>query len=165
MTIEYYYLIMSQQDLLQNEAIEEVFRERTSSYFSQNRKNDFWILISPNFIKNNELSLKIKKTNFYKQKKDSLITNNNSEFYTAIVSTNKEFITWITLRIGYFENIETFQDIKAPNPDYISNGISGKINTNLVNNSSELFTSNPKYIHPDLLINKYKKLLEVFYSV
>ena len=161
MTVEYYYLLMSQQDLLQNEVIEEIVRERVGSYTLHNKKNDFWILISPNFAMSLNISQKIKQTNFYKQKKINLISGNSAEFYGAIVSVNKDFINWVALRLGYFENIDTFMELKAPNVNYISNGILGKINQSEISP----LESSPKYLTPNLLINKYKKLLEFSYSV
>ena len=164
MTVEYYYLLMSQQDLLQNEVIEEVIRERTNSYLLQNKKTDFWILISPKFAALPGINQKIKQTNFYKQKKTNLISSNNSEFYSAIVSVNKEFIVWLSLRLGYFENIETFTELKPANANYISNGIFGKIEQNNNNFQMSPLKSIPKYLAPDLLTNKYKKLVELSYN-
>ena len=66
MTVEYYYLLMSQQDLFKNEVIEEIIRERTNSYFNQQKRNDFWILVSPNFVNSKNMSEKIKETNWLK---------------------------------------------------------------------------------------------------
>jgi hypothetical protein len=165
MTVEYYYLLMSQQDLLQNEVIEEIVRERVSSYALQNKRNDFWILISPDFAMSPTINQKIKQTNFYKQKKTSLISANNSEFYGAIVSVNKDFITWVALRLGYFENIDTFKQLNAPNINYVSNGVLGKIEQTETNIKGSPLKSSPKYLAPDLLTNKYKKLLELSYSL
>lgn len=164
MTVEYYYLLMSQQDLLQNEVIEEVVRERTNSYLLQNKKTDFWILISPKFTTSPDITQKIKQTNFYKQKKTDLISSNNSEFYSAVVSVNKEFIIWLSLRLGYFENIETFTELKPANINYISNGIFGKIEQKSSNSQISPLKSIPKYLAPDLLTNKYKKLVELSYN-
>ena len=164
MTVEYYYLLMSQPDLLQNEVIEEIVRERTGSYALQNKKNDFWILIAPHFAKSPKISEKIKQTNFYKQKKNSLVSSNESEFYGAVVSINKEFITWLALRLGFFENIESFTQLNAPNANYISNGILGKIEESEITAENSPLKSSPEYLFPDLLTNKYKKLLELSYS-
>lgn len=164
MTVEYYYLLMSQPDLLQNEVIEEIVRERTGSYALQNKKNDFWILISPQFTKSPKISSKIKQTNFYKQKKNSLMSSNKLEFYGAIVSINKEFITWLALRLGFFENIENFTELNPPNINYVSNGILGKIEQNEITVENSPLKSSPNYLFPDLLTNKYKKLLELSYS-
>ena len=67
---EYYYLIMSQSDFMQNQVLEEVLRERATYYNEKKKSLDFWVLISPNFIKNLDLNQKIINTNFYKQQKD-----------------------------------------------------------------------------------------------
>jgi len=50
MTVRYYYLIMSQIDMLENQVLEEILRERANYYFSKNKNIDFWLLISPNFL-------------------------------------------------------------------------------------------------------------------
>jgi hypothetical protein len=166
MNKEYHYLLMSQEDLLQNEVIEEILRERTNSYIVQNKKNDFWILISPNFVKNPDIYLKIKETNFYKQKKISLIdSNQKNEFYASIISSNKEFIIWLNLRLGYFEDLQTFSDKKQLNPNYTSNGIYGKLDISKDSSfKKDLFKFNLKYIYPNILISKYRKFLDLFYS-
>lgn len=165
MSTEYYYLLMSQQDLLQNEVIEEVIRERASSYILQNKKIDFWILINPKFVNDINLPIKIKQTNFYKQKKNMVTYfNDKCEFYTAIVSTNKEFITWLSLRLGYFEDIDSFEKLNPVNPNYISNGITGKVDTNSLSGKNFSFDAEPKNLHPTFLTTKYQKLLEILYT-
>jgi hypothetical protein len=166
MNKEYHYLLMSQQDLLQNEVVEEILRERTSSYLSQNRNNDFWILTSPQFILNKDIKEIIKKTNFYKQKQNLFLNSkNNHEFYCVVLSLNKEFITWLSLRLGYFENIETFDKLKLVKKDYISNGILGKIEKTENNFNISPLKANQKFLSPDLLTKKYKKLVELSYRL
>jgi hypothetical protein len=166
MTKEYYYLLMSQQDLFQNEVIEEILRERNNSYNFQGKKNDFWILTGPKFITDLNFQNSLKKTNFYKQKqKDLLFYNEKLEFYSCIFSSNKEFITWLSLRLGYFEDISKLDEIKSANLNYISNGISGKlILKNEKQENLKNFQFDKNLIHPKLLLNKYEKLLEFFYS-
>jgi hypothetical protein len=63
--INYNYLIMSQKDLLQNQVIEEILRERANLYALRKKSNDFWIVISPTFIYSPEILSTIKKSNFY----------------------------------------------------------------------------------------------------
>ena len=65
----YYYLIMSQQTLLNNEIIEEILRERATYYQLNKKATDFWILISPYFIYKNEILEKIRKSNYYLKEK------------------------------------------------------------------------------------------------
>ena len=163
MNTEYHYILMSQQDLLQNEVIEEIVRERTNSYMLQNKKNDFWIVISPKFIENSNLTEKLKQTNFYRQRICSTNSTNKKDFYGAIVSFNKEFITWLSLRLGYFENLETFQTVLVANKNYVSNGAYGKFS--IVNQDNSPFFSNPRLIHPTILTNKYRTLLDSFYKI
>jgi hypothetical protein len=150
---------MSQEDLLQNEVIEELIRERSNSYLLQNKQNDFWILISPKFLENKELISKIKKSYFYKQKIDTIKPSTiEKEFYGTIISTNKEFIKWIQLRLGYFEDINNIALQSVSNADYVSNGIYGKFDC-----SNLPLSSNPYILSPKILINKYKKLLDFYY--
>ena len=94
----FHYLIMSQRDLFENEVIEELLRERANFYISKNLATDFWVLPTPNFIKNLNLIEKIQNSNFYSQKKTQIIgavgnnkdnySFNNLEFYGAIITTN-----------------------------------------------------------------------------
>ena len=170
--IVYYYLLMSQKDLVENQVIEEIFREKANFYFDQNRQTDFWILMAPKFIKEKKLLDKIRKSRFYKQQKSNISCfslDTEKEFFVALVSTNKDFIKWVSLRIGYFEDLNFSFDDSNRN-DYISNGVSGSvvhiIPEHISPQDTELFPllSNPKYLYSDLFINKYKKLLQYFYD-
>ena len=125
--INYNYLIMSQKDLLQNQVIEEILRERANLYALRKKSNDFWIVISPTFIYSPEILSTIKKSNFYYQKKEFISTttffkNKNFDFFASLISTDKEFINWFKLRIGYFEE---FNNIKQNQKNFVSDGISG----------------------------------------
>ncbi len=158
---EYYYLIMSQQDVFENEILEEILRERTNSYLSQNKNLDFWLLINPSFIDNEEIFNKLKLTNFYKQKNNCLFSSaRKSPFYAIILSSNETFITWLGLRLGYFENLDTF---KSSNKNYLSNGVSGKIILKNKEESKDFIFSN-KFVHPYFLEKKYNKLLYSFHN-
>ena len=117
----YFYLIFSQIDLLKSEAIEELLRERTTYYWSKDQKDrDFWLVISPKFINSLEISKKIKESQFYQKNINKILVSKskilkdsnklfleNNEFYGAIVSTNENYIKWLSLRIGYFEKLKT----------------------------------------------------------
>lgn len=172
MSTDYYYLLMSQQDFFKNQVLEEVIRERISSYFMQKKKIDFWITISPSFINNKKILNKIKETNFYNQKKELLksptwIKNYKEkeelEFSAILISSNKEFITWIALRLGYFEKINLLDEKENKlTKNYVSDGIEGKINLTMLETENFLETNNLK-IHPDFQIEKYKKLVNFLY--
>nr|YP_010444145.1 Ycf54 [Haramonas pauciplastida]YP_010444181.1 Ycf54 [Haramonas pauciplastida]UTE95031.1 Ycf54 [Haramonas pauciplastida]UTE95067.1 Ycf54 [Haramonas pauciplastida] len=83
----YYFILGSPKFLLDAEPTEEVLRERTQSYFKNSNKFlDFWILKNPKFIK----FLRLEKVF-----KNAL--ENNS---IAFVSTNKNFILWLKLRLN-----------------------------------------------------------------
>jgi hypothetical protein len=165
--IEYHYLIMSQKSLLQSQVIEELLRERSTYYSLTNKKTDFWLLISPNFIYSEDLILKIRNSNFYIKNKDSIIwkeLNNNKsfEFFASLVTTDKDFIKWIQLRIGYFENIKEIGNLSN---NLASDGVSGilEFNKERFQDKSPLI-SNSNYLHPSILINRYKKSLEFYFS-
>jgi hypothetical protein len=116
----YFYLIFSQIDLLKSEAIEELLRERTTYYWSKEQKDrDFWIIISPKFVNSIEINKKIKESQFYQKNvnkisvsRSKILKDSNklfleeNEFYGAIVSTNENYIKWLSLRIGYFEKLK-----------------------------------------------------------
>jgi len=151
---DYYYLLMSQTDFIKNQVLEEVLRERANYYFSKNKVLDFWISISPSFIKDLELEQKIKETNFYIQKKEE-----KPDYIVALISLDKEFINWIQLRLGYFENIND-----QLNSKYISDGIYGSFNLNLlkkVNGNFSPLKSNKNFLNPNIIINGYKKIISI----
>ena len=79
--LKYYFILMSQKQMLKNEVLEEILRERTSYYFSKNKKIDFWILISPTFLNFFNFYEKIKKTNFYNQQEKKA---SNSNFFLLL---------------------------------------------------------------------------------
>jgi hypothetical protein len=109
----YYYLIFDQKDFFENQTIEELLREKATYYNSKNYIIDFWILVQPNFLKNNLLQNNIKGTNYIKNNKYS------DGYYVVLKSTNLEFIKWMKLRLGYFEELfsKNFDD------KLISNGV------------------------------------------
>jgi hypothetical protein len=162
MTIPYYYLILSQKDIVENQVLEEILRERTSYYISKNKIKDFWTLMSPKFIQNLKLDKKILDTNFYSQKKEEISTNTNQKFYASLISLDKDFINWIQLRLGYFENINQHVDSKLKSK-YVSDGISGQFLLGDLKNTSPL-DYNENLIHPDLILKKYKSVLNLSYS-
>jgi Protein of unknown function (DUF2488) len=82
----YYYALASQKFLLEEEPIEEVIRERTRHYHEQEKEIDFWVVKQPAFLEAPELA-DVKK--------------NCPQPAAAIISTNKQFITWLKLRLEY----------------------------------------------------------------
>lgn len=121
MTAKYYYLLLSHTEFLAENGLEEVLRERANYYKNQKRQKNFWILLSPKFIENKNIQQRIEKTNFYKRLKEK-----NLQF-TAIISMNYEFIKWIELRMGYFENISINDSNLETNARLFPYGLSGEI--------------------------------------
>ena len=167
-TVKYYYLIMSQKSLLENEVIEEILRERATYYSITNKKTDFWLLISPNFIYSKEILEKIRNSQFYIKNKENILSEelkskNKFEFFSSLITTDKDFIRWVQLRIGYFENINEINSFAANN--FVSDGIYGILEVNNKENKNlSPLISNPNYLHPSILINRYKKSLEFYFS-
>jgi hypothetical protein len=185
----YFYLIFSQIDLLKSEAIEELLRERTTYYWSKEQKDrDFWIIISPKFVNSMEINKKIKESQFYQKNlnkiavsRSKILKDSNklflegNEFYGAIVSTNENYIKWLSLRIGYFEKLkinkkgEYFLDYGENIPSnffdegFKSNGIFGSIQTSDKNYINPLL-NNPNYLHPDLLSEQYSTIISEYYN-
>nr|AIA21234.1 hypothetical protein [Pyropia kanakaensis] len=82
----YYFALASQNFLLVQEPLEEVFRERVNYYQLNNKAIDFWLAPNPSFLEKPEMiSFK------------TLVPNDA----VAIISTNPVFINWLKLRIGY----------------------------------------------------------------
>lgn len=156
MQSKYYYLVMSQKEMLENQIIEEVLRERASHYLSKSRFSDFWILITPDFI--TKLDDKLRKSNFFKQQKELLTTKYSSRaFYSVLITTNKEFFDWIKLRIGSFENI----DDKIEQNSYTYDGVFGEL---LSSDKYFSLKSNLDLLHPDIVLRNYNKILDLCYK-
>ena len=158
---------MSQKDLLQNQVIEEILREKSSYYVSQNKTPDYWILISPNFIKEKNLDIKIKGTRFFENQQNKIVFNSNQnkgiEFYASLVSLDKEFMNWIKLRLGYFEEIESFENEKSSG-FYVSDGICGTyILQDEDKNKVSFLTDDINFIHPDIINEKLVDSIKNFY--
>ncbi|WP_309741849.1 MULTISPECIES: MgPME-cyclase complex family protein [unclassified Chamaesiphon] len=82
----YYYLVASQRFLREEEDLDEVFSERIRNYQEQKKEIDFWIIDRPAFLDAPELaSIKAKIP----------------QPATGIISTNKQFITWLKLRLEF----------------------------------------------------------------
>ena len=158
MTVRYYYLIMSQIDMLENQVLEEILRERANYYLSKNKNIDFWLLISPTFLTENNLLEEIKQTNFYKQQKTKISSDTDKNYYSSIISLDKEFILWLQLRLGYFENVNL-----EINDNFVSDGVFGffdhidKTSSNISTLKNEI-----NKINPFILMKKYKKTLQLY---
>jgi hypothetical protein len=165
--VVYHYLILSQKDLLENQCIEELLRERTTYYSMRKKHRDFWMTISPAFIYLPSIFNQIKSTQFYLQKKQSLSSNlleqsDQNNFFASLISLDKEFINWLQLRLGYFENLEKQEiDQNKKEKTFVSDGIKGVFTLPSKLNPLRGYSN---YIHPDLLLKKNSKFLELYYK-
>lgn len=82
----YYFAIASQDFLLNEDALEEVLRERINYYQSIKKIIDFWLVLNPAFIHAPEM-VHIKKQ--------------LTKPAAAIISHNPTFIEWLKLRLGF----------------------------------------------------------------
>jgi Protein of unknown function (DUF2488) len=100
----YYYLVASQRFLREEEDLNEVFAERVRNYHEQEKEVDFWIVDRPAFLDAPELANVKAKI---------------PQPATGIISTNRQFITWLKLRLE-FVAIGEFQAPSATIPDPIA---------------------------------------------
>jgi len=82
----YYYILASQRFLTEEEAIDEVLRERTRNYKEQEKSIDFWLVNQPAFLEAPEFAA---------------IKAKCPQPASAIISTNPQFITWLKLRLEF----------------------------------------------------------------
>lgn len=82
----YYYVLASQKFLLEEEPLDEVLRERVRDYHEKEKEMDFWLVKQPAFLEAPEMAAIKAKT---------------PQPACAIVSTNKQFIVWLKLRLEY----------------------------------------------------------------
>lgn len=94
----YYYVLASQRFLLEEEPLEEVFKERTRYYHEQEKEIDFWLVKQPAFLEAPQMAE---------------IKAKCPQPAAAIISTNPQFITWLKLRLEYVLTGE----FHAPSPD------------------------------------------------
>ena len=82
----YYYVLASKKFLLEEEPLEEVFRERTRDYHEKEKEIDFWLVKQPAFLEAPEMAE---------------IKSKCPQPSVAVISTNKQMITWLKLRLEY----------------------------------------------------------------
>jgi hypothetical protein len=82
----YYYVLASQKFLLEEEPFEEVIKERVRNYREQNKEIDFWVVKQPAFLEAPEMKE---------------IKAKCPQPSVTVISTNKQMITWLKLRLEY----------------------------------------------------------------
>jgi len=137
---------MSQKEFFENQVFEEILRERVNYYVSKNQVIDFWISLEPEFLTELLTSKNYQTTQFFKRTKGKVP-------YSCLISTNKEFINWIQLRLGFFENLEN--KTLPTNKEYYSDGLLLEI-TNAQEKNFESKTENidPKILYPKYLLSR-----------
>ena len=139
-----FYVILSQYDLLKNNVIEELLRERTEYYKSQNKVLDFWVFLNPTFLNVPFINSSITSSEFYSNLYNK-IDFDNKNYLAVIISTNREYINWLKLRLGGFDILSVEKYLKSSlnkvkKSSTKWDGLYGKFNTlKLVNiNNKEL---------------------------
>ena len=70
---------------------------------------------------------------------------------------------WIKLRLGYFEEIESFENEKS-NVFYVSDGICGTYTFKYEDkNKTSFLTDDINFIHPDIISEKLADSIKNFY--
>lgn len=139
--ITYHYLLMSQKDLLENQCVEEILREKSHYYSVRQKPRDFWLTLSPKFVLDPLIWSRMKDTRFYEQKRTKSLGKPLKDLTTlgCLISQDKEFINWIALRLGYFENIETKNFLEeAKRKTFVSDGIRGTLKRTQKTNEGNL---------------------------
>lgn len=97
----YYYALASQKFLMEEEPIDEVFKERTRNYHEQSKEIDFWLVPQPAFLNSPTMAA---------------IAAQCPQPAAAIISTNKQFIVWLKLRLEYVITGEFEASAAIPQP-------------------------------------------------
>ncbi len=97
----YYYVLASRRYILEEEPTEEVLRERIRHYQEQEKEIDFWLIHQPAFLEAPEFAA---------------IKAKCPQPAVAIVSTDRQFMVWLKLRLEYVVTGE-FQAPSASIPD------------------------------------------------
>ena len=169
MTIKYHYIIMSQKDVLLDQVLEEVLREKTGYYLGRDKAPDFWVLVSPSFIKEQNLNDKIRTTKFFQDQKEKIVvtwkTGGFQEFYVTLISSDEDYMSWIKLRLGYFEEMEASRN-HLNSLSYVSDGVCGVL---LMDKFKEqgvsVLDSNYSHLHPDIIDLGLCNKIDSFYTL
>jgi hypothetical protein len=163
-----HYIIMSQKDVIKNQILEEILRERASYYNAKQQEQDFWIITDPSLLFKEKDYSKIIKTKFYTQQLSKIrykseTTNFSEDFLGAIISTNLKFIEWLRLRLGYFEESSNLGD--NTQASYVSDGVFGVVESSFYFENLKQEKNKFYYLHPDLINEKNVIALEQYYKV
>ncbi len=82
----YYYIAASYKFLREEEALDEVLSERVRNYHENQKEIDFWFIDRPAFLDAPELAS---------------VKSKIPQPASAIISTNKQFVTWLKLRLEF----------------------------------------------------------------
>ena len=82
----YYYVLASKKFLMEDEPLEEVFKERNRNYLENEKEIDFWVIEQPAFLDAPALASHQEKC---------------PQPAAAIVSTDPNFINWLKLRLEF----------------------------------------------------------------
>jgi Protein of unknown function (DUF2488) len=82
----YHFALASQKFLLEEEPFEEVLKERHRNYQERNKEIDFWLVKQPAFLEAPEFAVVKAKC---------------PQPAITIISTDKQFVTWLKLRLEY----------------------------------------------------------------
>jgi hypothetical protein len=151
--MNYYSLILLQKDLLESQVFEEILRERSTYFFQQKKPRNFWIVLSPFLLLQSSWVDKFKETQFFQRNKLE------KDFFLSIVSSDKDFINWLGLRLGYFENLENEASfLEQKKKSYLSNGIKASFFEEKIC-FFPLLEGHVNYLDPEILVKKEKKFL------
>jgi hypothetical protein len=92
------YIGAFQSDLLKKSILEESLRERLSYYKKRNLLLDFWIVLTPDLLKNSNFQKRIDETNY-----DTELNPQKQRSYAFLMTSNPHFYSWLQLRLGSFE--------------------------------------------------------------
>ncbi len=102
----YYYVVASKRFLREEEPLDEVISERVRNYQEQQKEIDFWFIDRPAFLDAPELAS---------------VKSKVPQPASAIISTDRQFITWLKLRLEFVATGE-FQAPSATIPDPLALG-------------------------------------------
>jgi hypothetical protein len=134
-TIQYFFLFLSQDTFEKDLPLEEILRERTFEYLSNNKVIDFW-MISPFKFPNESFKS---------------VEESNNNFY-CFVTTNYAFFNFLRLRIGDFQTLIFSDEKKKFSLE------SGILSNNKIDGFSFSCSSNSS-IFKELIFSKDKSLL------
>jgi hypothetical protein len=161
--IQYFFLFLSQDTFENDLPMEEILRERTFEYFSNNKVIDFW-MISPFQFLQFQKNIHSNKTEILNEMEISSKIEFDSKKFYCFITSNYAFFNFLRLRVGdfqplHFSNEKQVFSIETQIPSIKRDGFSFSCFSN-----SSIFKELILYKDKSFLFQKNVRKIQTIYN-